>query len=116
MVGLCAVLATVGVELLNPSLYAHSRTQPRREAQIVPRPPQSGTTCSECGCPMTVIQRTDGVLALRTDDPDTMRIQGCFMCASCGRYTCYEHSLSNRSCQFGSQQWTQAEYLPDRPE
>jgi len=62
--------------------------------------------CSGCGAKMIVIQNQ----LVRREV--MMRSQGCFKCASCGRYTCYDCSDNRRPCQCGAQSWMEQAYLP----
>lgn len=62
--------------------------------------------CSRCGKPMTVISNE----IVRTEV--TKRAQGCFQCAACSRYTCYECSDNRQPCQCGQMQWQRRTYVP----
>jgi hypothetical protein len=64
-------------------------------------------TCYQCGCAMLIISNA-------TVRAETFRTsQGCFKCASCGQYFCYEHSNRLVPCNCGAKQWLQRTYISD---
>ena len=63
--------------------------------------------CSGCGTRMLIISNA----AVRREV--NMRSQGCFRCAACGRYTCYECSDNREACTCGAQRWEQRTYVTE---
>lgn len=64
--------------------------------------------CSQCGCPMLIISNA----TVRRETFE--KSKGCYRCASCGRYTCYEHSDNRLPCRCGAKQWRQLTYVSGR--
>ena len=60
--------------------------------------------CSKCGIKMPIITGPFNI-----NGPD--RIQGCFQCSMCGRYTCYECSDASVSCKCGHLAWIEKMYI-----
>jgi hypothetical protein len=69
---------------------------------------QRGVACSQCGCPMLIISNT----LVRRETFE--KSQGCYRCASCGRYTSYEHSDNRVLCRCGAKQTRQLTYVSGR--
>jgi hypothetical protein len=67
-----------------------------------------GAKCAVCKCPMMII--SGGII-----DRDLFaKVQGCFRCQACGRFTCYDHSDNRSVCSCGRQAWQQLQYLPEQ--
>ncbi len=67
----------------------------------------SGVKCSVCNCPMLIT--SGGIM----DRELFAKVQGCFRCQACGRFTCYEHSDNRQPCSCGQRAWQQLQYLPE---
>ena len=61
--------------------------------------------CAGCRAKMVIISNA----FVRRDL--MMRSQGCFRCAACGRYTCFECSDNRKPCTCGQQRWEQRTYV-----
>jgi hypothetical protein len=61
--------------------------------------------CSKCGMPMTMLS---GAM-VRTSMLGGMN--GCFVCGSCGRVTCYDCSDNRIPCDCGAMAWVQKSYI-----
>ncbi len=69
-------------------------------------------TCSQCNASMTIFLGVNrkGMFPTKVFVNESHR--GCFRCAACGRYYCWDCSDSRKPCSCGIMSWQERQYFP----
>jgi len=90
---------------------SHSPLDPGRNKSSRNRLLLESATCSQCKASMTVFLGVNRQGSFPRDVFTHESHQGCFLCAACGRYYCWDCSDSRKPCTCGATSWRERQYF-----